>query len=895
MKKFLLFLGLVIFLYLEIGTSFWAYGDENISVVMVAPFQVHSNEPLDYIAKSLPHMLISRLDADPKIKTLDESAIKDTIARLGINTLDEESARKIGKEAKADWVILGALTKIGQSISLDAKIVDVSTDKPSVSVFYQDESLKALIDGVDILARRIRNKVSGKVIVTSISIQGNRIIGDDAILYQVKTKVGDVFSLEKLGNDIQNIYNMGYFNDIKVDSADEPLGKKITFIVKENPEISEIRITGNKEVETSDIQDELDIKMHTILDYNKVKDNALKIEKFYRGKGYYNALVDYKVQDAGPDQAAVIFEIMENHPMKIKKIKFTGNKKIKSKKLKAIMETRQKSLLSFITNAGVYKEEAFQHDLDRIKAFYYDYGYLDIKVGEPKVTHDKKWIYITIPLEEGEQYRISEVKIAGDLVKPEKDLLKNITVTKGEVFSRKKVHEDIMALTDVYGEYGYAFVDITPLTNINADNKTVGLTYDIAKGEKVYIGKISITGNTKTRDKVVRREMRVREGDLYNNKKLKKSRERINNLGFFEEVKINTKKGGAPNKMALEVTVKEKPTGMISAGAGYSSVDNLVGMFQVSQNNFLGKGLRATLMAQLGGNSRYRLGLTEPYLFDREISAGFNIFSIDLEYEDFDTENQGADVSLGFVPYRLDRFLPGSAEDYTLGFKYEYSDVEISNVDWDADYEIRASEGTTQTSSITASLSRDTVDDRLYPMRGSINSFSLELAGGPLSGENFYKAIIDSKWYFPFKWGTAFMARGSVGYAKGYGGDDLPVFERFFLGGLDSLRGFEYRSVGPRGKENPEDVVGGVKMILFNFEYLFPLIKAAKIRGLVFFDMGDAFREGESFSLNLRKSIGWGVRWNSPFGPLRVAWGLNLEPEYDEDSSQFEFSVGSGF
>jgi len=518
-------------------------------------------------------------------------------------------------------------------------------------------------------------------------------------------------------------------------------------------------------------------------------------------------------------------------------------------------------------------------------------------VGEAEVTNDEKWIYITIPLEEGEQYRIHEVKVAGDLVEPEETLLSYVLVTKDELFSRKKIHDDIMALTDVYGDYGYAFTDISPLTSINADNKTVSLTYDIAQGAKVYFEKITISGNTKTRDKVVRREMRVKEEDLYNNKKLNKSRERINNLGFFEEININTTKGSAPDKMNLDVTVTEKPTGMISAGAGYSSVDNIVGMFQVSQNNFLGKGVQLTLMAQVGGNSRYRLGITEPYLFDKEISAGFDVFSMDIEYEDFDSKNQGLELSFGFLPFGL--------EDYTLGFKYNFSNVDISGV-WECDsleLQEAEAESPTKTSSIATILTRDTINDRFYPMYGSQTSLSFEFAG--LGGEHFMKTIVDARKYFPFKWGTAFMARGSAGWGWGYGGDDLPVFERFYLGGLDSLRGFEYRSVGPKGTRPPDslcqsddpadDVIGGDKMMLFNFEFLFPIIKAAKIRGLVFFDMGNAWEKEDFFDFDLRKSVGWGLRWNSPFGPLRVAWGLNLDPEDDEDSSQFEFSVGSGF
>lgn len=858
------------------------------ATVLVTPFTIHSEEPLGYLSQSLTKMLSSRLDAHEELATLDEGNIADAIKNVGVDRIDEEAARKIGVAAHADSVVVGSLTKIGESISLDVKIIDIGAGKPTVYVSHQDTSLKALISAVNILAEKTANQILGKVIVTGIVVTGNRLIENDAILYHLKMKVGDVFSMKLLQDEIQNIYTMGYFNDIQVDSVDEPLGKKITFIVKENPEIAEIRIAGNKDVKTSEIQDEIDIKLYRILDFNEVKNNVIKIRDFYRGRGYYNALVDYSVDELSPDTAAVVFQIVEHHSMKIKKIEFVGTEKLKAKKIKKIMETREKNLLSFITDAGIFKEEALQQDLDRIKAFYYDYGYMEIKVGEADVTHDEKWIYITIPVEEGEQYRVSGVSVAGDLIEPEEDLMKYVKVSAEEVFSRSKIHDDIMALTDVYGGYGYAFVDITPLTDLNADEKAVHLTYDIAQGEKVRFEKIAISGNDRTRDKVIRREMRFKEGDLYNNQKLKKSRERINNLGYFEDVTLNTRKGSSSDTMIVDVNVKEKPTGMISAGAGYSSVDDVVGMFQISQNNFFGTGRKATLMAQLGGNSRYKIALTDPYIFDKEIAAGFDLYRTEVEYDDFDSESSGIELSLGIIPFGW--------EDYSLGFSYNYASVDISNVYADADWEIRASEGTTKTSSLTTIFGRDTVDDRFYPMRGSVNSISLEFAGGPFgASEDFIKTILDSRWYFPFKWATAFMARGSFGYVREYGGGDVAVFERFFLGGLDSLRGFKYRHVGPRGEDNPNDVVGGNKMLIFNFEYLFPLIKAAKIRGLVFFDAGNAWSRDDTIDFDLRESVGFGVRWNSPFGPLRIEWGYVLDKKDDEDGSQLEFSMGTVF
>ena len=719
-------------------------------------------------------------------------------------------------------------------------------------------------------------------------MRGNRLIEDVAILYQLPIKKGDVFSPEKIQDSIRTIYDMGYFDDIQVDSSDSPAGKQITFVVEENPEIAEIKIAGNKEVATDQIQDEIDLPAHTILNYNKVKNNVLKIKRFYKGKGYYNALVDYLVEPLDNNRATVTFQIVEHHPMKIKKITFVGNEKMKSKKLQRIMETRKKGLFSFITDSGLFKEEALEQDRDRLRAFYYDHGYMDIQVGEPQVTHDDEWIYITIPIDEGPQYTVNVVEITGDLIE-EPDVLMSqfVKLRPDQIFTRSTIRDDMAALSEFYGEYGYAFADITPLTNINAEDRTIGVTYDIAKGEEVYFEDITITGNTRTRDKVIRRELRIKEEELYSNKKLNRSRERLDNLGYFEEVTVNTKRGSKPDKIDVDVEVKEKPTGMISMGAGYSSADSIMGMFQLSQNNFLGKGLQANFMAQIGRNNRYRLGLTNPYLFDKEVSLGFNLFRMDIEYDDFDTTSTGFDLGVGFRPFK--------SEDWRMGFSYELSSTDVSDINYycndnpppannpcddpsdpncanpsdywiypdvcdcqnvrsSADLEIVDSEGTTTISSGTMTLSHDTVDNRFYPMRGTVFSTALQVAGGPFLGpENFYKITLDAKKFFPFKWGTAFMARGAAGYVDSYTGSDVPVFERFFLGGLDSIRGYEYRTVGPRGDSQyvlqsfnngeggtcakevyytGESTVGGNKMVVFNFEYLFPIVKAAKIRGL---------------------------------------------------------------
>jgi outer membrane protein insertion porin family len=438
----------------------------------------------------------------------------------------------------------------------------------------------------------------------------------------------------------------------------------------------------------------------------------------------------------------------------------------------------------------------------------------------------------------------------------------------------------------------------------------VGLVFEIAMGEKIYIEEIIVRGNTRTRDNVIRREMRLSEGTIYNSEEIKRSKQEINNLGYFEEVNINTEPGSASNRVRLTVDVKERPTGSFSIGAGYSSADSVMGMFQVSQNNLFGKGQQLSLMAQLGGRSNYYdISFTEPWFRDTRTSVGFDLFKVEREYEDFDRDSNGFNLRTGFP---FDQYY-----DYTrlfVTYRYESADVDI--VDEDVALEIQKQEGTITTSSIMGSLVRDSRDDRWKPRMGSHSSLSLEFAG--LGGDSkFIGLIASAAKYFPLPWDTAFMIRGTIGELFPYGGEDVPISEKFFLGGLDSLRGFEARTVGPKeyrpkemrtfyflgeeyeyrppGNDDEEDVVGGEKELFFNFEYLFPILKEAGVRGVAFCDIGNAYEEGDSFFSDFRYDVGLGIRWYSPFGPLRLEWGVNLSPEDDESASNFEFSMGKMF
>jgi len=863
--------------------------------VAVFPFKVHSKEKLDYLEEGISNMLLTRMEQDKEITTIDKPVIKGVLSQRE-GELDEHLARELGMQMGADFAVLGSFTKIGSGASLDAIILDAQGEKGNRHVFVQCETMERVNSKINLLARQLDLKILEKELLAKIDIKGSRYIEKDAIKLALQSKEGDIYSPPTLQEDLKRVYQMGYFSDVQVDSTDTLVGKEVTFIVVERPVVSQIKIRGNKRIKTPDIQKALGVKLGRVLDHNQVKKDEAGIRKIYMDKGYLNAKIDSKLTPSKQGETSVDFYIRENEISKVKKISFSGNEHTKEKLLKRIMETREKNILSLITSAGIFKEEVFQKDLDRIAAFHYNEGYIQATVGDPTITHEGKDIFITIPIKEGDQYKIGEVDITGDLIVPKETLTGSLNTVEEIVFRSSFLNKDIVSLSEYYTDRGYANVDITPITAINDEQKTVDVRYEIAKGEKIYFEKINIKGNNRTRDKVIRRELKVAEGDLYSSSKIKRSRQEINDLGYFKKVNLTTTKGIIPNKVVLNVEVEEKPTGSLSFGGGFSSVDKLVGMVQLSQDNFLGKGQRLDLRAQMGGTNRFTFSFTEPWTFDTRWSSGVDLYNMERWYEDFDRESLGGSFRIGHPV----------GEFSTVSFGYEYEEVDISDVDSDAVLEIREQEGETNTGAIVAGFTRSTLDDRFVPRMGTMSRLSAKFAG--LGGENNFVTFIGSFGkFFPMPRDSAFMIRGTIGYSVGYGGDDVPIFEKFFLGGLDTMRGFEERAVGPKERRgdyglfiedrDDYDVIGGEKELFFNFEYIFPVIKEAGVRGVVFFDAGNAYEKGESYFSDIRTSAGFGVRWQSPFGPLRLELGINLDPEskYDEDSSEFHFTMGTLF
>lgn len=856
--------------------------------VAVLPFRIHSLQPMEQLKLQLQEMLSSKM-AGEEFQVLSPAEVNShPMARFPVSEVRDAVA--VGKEMGADYVILGSLTHVGRKISLDIKAVDVSSQKPPFSLFVVEDDLEKLTDAVDRASQSLSNQLAGFVQVDSVVVRGNKRIEAEAILAVVESRKGDKLDQEKLDKDLRSVFSMGFFRDVTVESEDGANGKIVIVNVNEKPSISKITFQGNKKESEENLKKEIGIKLYSILNESETKQSINRLKEYYRQKGYYNVEIKTEIKDLPANEISLNYEIDEGQKLYITKIEFTGNTKFSSRELRNLMENSEKNMLSWIFKTGLLDKNKLDFDLQKIAAFYHNHGYIKAKTGEPNISVGEKGITITIEIIEGVQYAVDKVRIEGDLIKPEEELLKKIKINKEKYFSREIVRKDTLLLKNVWADEGYAYAEVFP--QIREDDKTslVDITYQVSQNKKVRFERINITGNTVTRDKVIRRELKVIEGDTFSGTEMKKSSQNLNRLGYFEDVEVQTKKGSQDDLMVLDVAVKERPTGSFSFGAGYSSFDNMIGMFSVSQNNLFGRGQKIEAAASLGQRTQeIDLRFIEPWLMDKPISMENDLYKFKREYFEYTKDSLGGAIRFAF-PIGFD-------VDFTRGIAgYGYDDAEISDVLDTTSNIIKDMIGRHVTSSSTVGIRRNTKDKPWDTREGSYNQITYEYAGGPLGGDvGFDKYLATSAWYFPLPWTTSFMAQGRWGYVVQRGDEELPVYQKFRIGGINSIRGFDDYSISPKDPET-DDRIGGEKMVIFNFEYRFPLLREQGITSLVFFDAGNSWSKEEGYSLsNIKKSVGTGIRWYSPIGPLRLEYGWVIGPKEDEASGNMAFSVGGLF
>lgn len=720
-------------------------------------------------------------------------------------------------------------------------------------------------------------------VVNAIVVKGLKRIEDGAVKAKISQRTGEPISNEKTAEDIKNIFKMGYFDDVTVELETLEGGVRLTYVVKEKPTIIRVEFQGNKELSDDKLREKATITVGAIADATLIQDNAAKLQLFYEEEGYWLASVVPVLNKIGEHEVTLTYQIEEGGKVKIRTIAIEGNRAFSAGRIKKAMKTSEYGIFSFITSSGYYKRETMSADIEAVKDLYFNHGYIKASVADPdiRLTDDRRGMIITIRVSEGEQYKVSSIGITGNKAFPEADLRKLIKTAPDTVFSRETLRKDIAAITEQYTQNGYALANIYPDVVPDDTTRQVKVTYKIEEGDAFRVGRVEISGNLRTRDKVIRREVRLDEGDLFNSALLKRSYERLNNLNFFETVDIAPKPRYEERLLDLDVKVKERATGFLSVGGGYSSVDKLIAMVDITQGNLFGRGQYIKAKGELGGNSSfYEISFRDPWFLDRPISFQADIYRITRKYVDYERRATGFGLGLG----------KSLSEYWNASVSYNLENATIFNVSDDASDIIKEQIGTRLTSSITPSITRDSRDNFLDPSRGSRNSLYITFAG--LGGDNaFIKGLFDSAWFFPLGSNTISL-RGRIGYATGIFGKNLPLYERFYVGGINTVRGLGFGEAGPRDDKGA--VIGGTKELIFNTEFIFPIVTELRLKGLVFFDAGNAYDLDESFG-KLRYTTGTGIRWISPMGPIRIEWGYNLDRRDGESSNKVEFTFGTFF
>jgi len=732
-----------------------------------------------------------------------------------------------------------------------------------------------------------------------IRVEGNNVISSATVLSKIKSKPGDEFSSDVLNDDLKRLYALGYFTDVAIDIEDYSDGVMITFAVKEKPLISKIEFKGNKSVRQGHFIKLMKTKEGALLNHATAKEDIAEMKKFYEKKGYPATEIEYETRiDEETNQTVLVININEKDRVRIKEVVIEGNTAYPTKKLLRVITTKKDGFFT----SGFLKEDAFSEDVKRIEELYRDTGYLDAEVApEMSYSDDGKFLYITIKIDEGRKYLVGDVDVKGNKVFDGKEIKERLSMVKESPFSHQGLRYDIFSIQQFYYHKGYMFAQIDADTIFNESTGRVDITYKLVENDITYIDKIKVRGNTKTKDIVVRRELRVFPGERFDGDKIRRSKERLYNLGYFEEVNFDTEESEEAGKQDLVVEVKEAKTGEFSFGAGYSSVDQIIGFIEIMQKNFdwanppnfTGDGQKLRVRAQVGSIRKdYELGWVEPWIFDYPLLFGFDVYQR--------THKRKSRVGYGYEEVRrgFDTRLGKELTEHTKAdLTYKMEDVKISDVPDESTADLKSEEGTNTLSTLELALTHDKRDNVFNPTKGYILKGSIENAGGFLAADkDFLKYTSTGSVYFTHFRKLLLELRVIAGIVNEYDDTDkVPIYERFYAGGGSTIRGYRERRIGPKDTVT-NDPIGGEALLVAGAEYTFPLIKNV-IKGAVFYDVGNVWEKAGDFgSGNFKSGVGVGARVKTPIGPVKIDWGYPLDDvDGEEQKGRFYFSITHGF
>jgi outer membrane protein insertion porin family len=748
-----------------------------------------------------------------------------------------------------------------------------------------------------LLSQAVHGQGVEGVPITAIDVRyvGPETISKPQILANMKTKIGTRYSETTVEDDIRNLYATGKIQNVRIFGEPSGNGVHVQVILATRALVTEIEIDGAQSFNAKAIRGKIKFRVPSPADSEKLEDGRQNIIDFYQRKGFPG--VDVKLQlvtDESRGTARAVYTINEGERGAIRQIVFQGNTHFSDRTLRHQMKTKAQTPIAFFDKSGRLDQAQLQQDLDSIREFYQNHGYIDITIPEVRQERIAKGVRLVIVVNEGLQYHVGKVTFQGEVAAKEAALRSLIKMRQGSIYSPKGLKDDAKAIVDGYGAGGYVDVDLIP-QGTAAGPGVVDLTYIITEGSRSFVERINIAGNTRTKDKVLRREIVILPGDVFNTTRVDISKQRLENLGYFEKVDTYPEDTGIPGRKDLLVQVQEKRTGALNFGAGYSTVENLVGFVELSQGNFdllnwptfTGGGEKFRARIQYGVQQQnYLLSLTEPYFLDRPLEVGGDLFYTTATYLSTVYDQR----TYGFLLHARKPLTPFAS----ISLQYTLEEIDIYNVSIFASPTIKQEQGYYLNSEITSTFLYDTRDSVFLTRHGHRIAFTPQIAGGFLGGNtDVYGFNIEASQYFLFPYDIILTLNGQVGIVDTWaGGTQVPIFDRQFLGGAYDLRGFNYRDVGPRDEFGQP--IGGDTLARYTLEVTVPIIP--RVRGAVFFDQGFVNSKSWDFNTNHTASdFGFGLRLDLPVGPLKIDYGIPIQLDNNPGGGKIQFSVGYQF
>jgi outer membrane protein insertion porin family len=736
-------------------------------------------------------------------------------------------------------------------------------------------------------------------IIKSVDVQfsGPAMVSKERILAHMRTKPGQRYDSTTVERDVEALYKSGAVANVRIFAEPEDGGVKVIVQVQMRPVAREIVIEGAERIKAQKLRKEIKLRLNQPIKEEDLEEAREKIIEIYQGHGFTDVNVQFHVEPIDPNRgiARVVFTVNEGVKGAVVQIRFEGNTHFSDWRLRKQMKTKRKTLVWFLDKSGRLDEAQLQQDLDKLREWYQDHGFIDVEIKDVRRQRDKKGaLTLTVVLAEGPQYHVRKLTISGQKVAKEQGIRALLKMKEGSVYSPKQLHDDAKAVADAYGSGGYVDFVITPEIT-PAGPALVDVHYNIEEGDRSYVNRVNIQGNIRTKDKVVRREVLVAPGDVFDTVRVDNTKKRLENLGYFSKVETYPDDTDVPGRKDLNILVQEKRTGSLSFGAGFSTIDQLVGFVELTQGNFdllnwpsfTGGGQKFRVRLQYGTQRKdFLLSLTEPYFLDRRLSLGGQLFYSEADYlsVEYNQRNYGFAIE---VRKPLTSFAYAS-------LAYQLQDIDIFDVASTASAFIKSQQGSFTESKITSSIVFDARDNALLTRTGQRIALAPFVAGGFLGGDTqIYGWDLEGSQYFHLKWDTILLINGEIATVNTWGnGSEVPLFERLYLGGANNLRGFPYREVGP--KDSTGEPIGGLSLARATVEWTFPLFE--KARGAVFYDTGFVNADAWSFGFkHIASDVGVGIRLNLPIGPMRLDYGYPLQRDGYHGGGHFNFSVGYQF